>query len=164
MDKISNPSLFPLLLISLAFLSSTYVGADFVDCLIDNAHPSYPISTVLYTPNNASYDTVLETYIRNLRFNSSSTRKPLAIITALHVSHVQASIVCAKEHKLQMKIRSGGHDYEGISYWSITPFFILDMFNLRSIEVDVGTETAWVQAGATLGEVYYRIAEKSKVT
>ena len=61
-----------------------------------------------------------------------------------------------------MKIRSGGHDYEGVSYVSEVAFFILDMFNLRSIHIDVGRETAWVQAGATLDEVYHRIAEKSK--
>ncbi|KHN20808.1 Reticuline oxidase-like protein [Glycine soja] len=62
-----------------------------------------------------------------------------------------------------MKIRSGGHGYEGVSYVAAQPFFLLDMFNLRSIEVNMDTETAWVEAGATLGEVYYRIAEKSEV-
>jgi hypothetical protein len=68
---------------------------------------------------------------------------------------------CAQKHNLQMKIRSGGHDYEGVSYVSKVEFFILDMFNLRSISIDVEKESALVQAGATLGEVYYRIAEKS---
>lgn len=37
------------------------------------------------------------------------------------------------------------------------------MSNLRAVTVDVNDQSAWVQAGATLGEVYYRIWEKSKV-
>nr|GEW06898.1 berberine bridge enzyme-like 8 [Tanacetum cinerariifolium] len=57
-----------------------------------------------------------------------------------------------------------GHDYEGLSYLSFdeaTPFFILDMFNLRLVDVNIEQEIARVQTGATLGEVYYKISEKS---
>ena len=135
----------------------------FVQCLLNNSEPSYPITSAIFTPNNSSFSSVLEAYIRNLRFNTSTTRKPFLIVTPSHVSHVQAAIVCAKKHKFLMKIRSGGHDYEGLSYVASQPLFILDMFNLRSIEIDMKTETAWVEAGATLGEVYYIIDEKSKI-
>lgn len=62
-----------------------------------------------------------------------------------------------------MKIRSGGHDFEGLSYVADVPFFILDLFNFRSIDVNIEEETAWVQVGATLGELYYSIYNKSKV-
>ena len=134
----------------------------FIQCLLNHSQPSHPISAAMYTPNNDSYFSILQAYIRNLRFNTTTTQKPFLILTALHESHIQAAIVCAQKQDLQMKIRSGGHDYEGVSYVSEVPFFVLDMFNLRSIHIDMESETAWVQAGATLGELYHRIYEKSK--
>ncbi|XP_054779771.1 berberine bridge enzyme-like 8 [Prosopis cineraria] len=143
--------------------SSSSSHNNFIRCLLNHSQPSHPINSEILTPNNASFSSVLQAYIRNLRFNNSYTRKPYLILTPSHVSHVQAAIICAQKHNLQMKIRSGGHDYEGVSYRSETPFFILDMFNLRSIHVDIESETASVQTGATLGELYYRIAEKSKI-
>nr|XP_016477268.1 PREDICTED: flavin-dependent oxidoreductase FOX3-like [Nicotiana tabacum] len=38
----------------------------------------------------------------------------------------------------------------------------IDLSNLRRIDIDVQGKTAWVEAGATLGELYYNIANKSK--
>ncbi|KAK1417929.1 hypothetical protein QVD17_27065 [Tagetes erecta] len=142
---------------------STSTTDRFIQCLNNRSDPSFPITGEIYTPGNSSFPFVLQNYIQNLRFNETTTPKPFLIITAKHVSHIQAAVVCGKENRLLMKTRSGGHDYEGLSYLTNTnqPFFVVDMFNLRSIDVDLEDETAWVQAGATLGEVYYRIAEKS---
>lgn len=84
-------------------------------------------------------------------------------MTPSHVSHIQATIACAKIHGLEVRIRSGGHDYDGLSYVSQSPFVVVDMFNLRSVDVDAEGGTAWVESGATVGEVYYAIAAKSRV-
>ncbi|KAK4488082.1 hypothetical protein RD792_003824 [Penstemon davidsonii] len=170
MKNISNIALFSFFFIALLdsvswaqSSSNSSSHQSFIQCLENySSPPSNPISAVLYTPDNSSYSSVLQAYIRNLRFNESTTPKPQLIITALHVSHIQAAIVCAKLHGVQMKIRSGGHDYEGVSYVSNVPdFFILDMFNFRAINVSIEDESAWVEVGAILGEVYYRIAERS---
>ncbi|CAN7127191.1 unnamed protein product [Brassica rapa subsp. narinosa] len=48
-----------------------------------------------------------------------------------------------------------------MSYLSTVEFVVLDMFNLRSIEFDPKLDTAWIQSGATLGEIYYGVANKS---
>ncbi|KAJ0018425.1 hypothetical protein Pint_11332 [Pistacia integerrima] len=169
MENFTNTSKLSLLSIILIFFSlfswqatSDSVHENFLHCLLNHSQPSHPISPAIFTPQNASFSSVLQSYIRNLRFNSTSTPKPFLILTALHESHVQVAVNCAREHGLQMKIRSGGHDYEGLSYVSEVPFFVLDMFNLRAVDVDIERNSAWVQTGATLGEVYYKIAEKSK--
>ncbi|XP_027348371.1 berberine bridge enzyme-like 17 [Abrus precatorius] len=138
----------------------------FLFCLSQtpNSNPSNPcISQVLYTSDNTSFSSILNMHVHNNRFKKETTPKPLVIITAQHESHVQATVTCAKANGIQIRIRSGGHDYEGLSYVSDVPFVILDMFPLQSVDVDTASATAWVQAGATLGQVYYRIAEKSKV-
>ncbi|KAG5235887.1 berberine bridge enzyme [Salix suchowensis] len=138
------------------------VYESFLQCLEKNTNPQDKISNLVYSQSNTAYTSVLRAYIRNARLNTSSTPKPLVIVTPTQISHVQATVICTKKVGYQLKIRSGGHDYDGISYISDTPFFILDMFNLRSIKVDIKAESASVQAGATLGELYYRIWESSK--
>ncbi|KAJ6894821.1 hypothetical protein NC652_028541 [Populus alba x Populus x berolinensis] len=149
------PSILPFLsmfLLSFSWTTSAHTHDDFLDCLYN----------VIYTPINSSYPSVLQFSIRNLRFNTTATPKPLVIVTPVNVSQIQDVVICSKKHGLQIRVRSGGHDFEGLSYVSIVPFVLVDLINLRMINVDVENSNAWVEAGATLGEVYYSIAEKSK--
>ena len=153
---------FVSLVVLVSWATSSSIHENFLQCLSLNSNHTTPISNVLYTPKNLSYSAILESTIENLRFSSSATPKPLLILTPLHVSHIQAAVICSKKYGMNIRVRSGGHDYEGLSYVSEIPFIIIDLVELRSINISIEDGTAWVEAGATVGEVYYRIAQKSR--
>ncbi|KAL2494196.1 FAD-binding Berberine family protein [Forsythia ovata] len=164
MKTTSNSSLLftVLVIFSCSWAVSSHEHDDFLQCLSLQSNNHSSISNIVYTPKNSSYLSILNFSIQNLRFESVTTPKPLVIITPVHESQIQPVIYCAKENGMQIRVRSGGHDYEGLSYTSQVPFVIIDLVNLREINVDVEKKTAWIQAGARLGELYYRIAEKSR--
>ncbi|KAK1614960.1 hypothetical protein QYE76_020477 [Lolium multiflorum] len=86
------------------------------------------------------------------------------IVTPTDAQHVQAAVLCGRRHGVRLRVRSGGHDYEGLSYRSPRPnevFGVLDLANLRSVSVNRSESTAWVESGATLGELYYAIAKNN---
>lgn len=149
------------LLLAFALLStfsqptSAYSQENFHKCLKHASSNSESISKVIYTPTNSSYTSALQFSINNLRFASSATPKPLVIVQPVDATQIQTVIYCSKKHGMEIRIRGGGHDFEGLSYVSRNPFVVLDMINLRSINVDPVAATAWVQSGATLGELYY---------
>ncbi|XP_015878332.2 monolignol oxidoreductase AtBBE-like 13 [Ziziphus jujuba] len=166
-SKSSLAFLFMVLLqseISLAISTDSTLDK-FITCAQVHSSVTIPISKTIFNPKNSSYTSVLQNPAVNLRFIEPSVRKPEFIFTPLHDAHVQAAVICSKQLGIQIRIRSGGHDYEGVSYTSVfeTRFIVVDIGNLRSIIVDIEKSSAWVQAGATNGEVYYRIAEKSKI-
>ncbi|KAI3913240.1 hypothetical protein MKX01_013497 [Papaver californicum] len=137
----------------------------FLKCLFPQDTSNIPLIPV-YTQSNASYSTLFRSSARNRRYLSppnNNSNKPKFLVLPSHESHVQAAVICCKKHGLGLKVRSGGHDVEGLSYTSsdIDPFILIDLINFRNIAINVEDRTAWVQAGATIGELYYRIGEKS---
>ncbi|KAL5741452.1 hypothetical protein ACOSP7_028184 [Xanthoceras sorbifolium] len=153
-----------IVLLSATITTSVSIQEDFIQCLSINSHHSIPLSAI-YTPNNSSFSPILLSRAQNLRFSEPSLPKPELIFTPLHESHVQAAVICSKKIGVNIRVRSGGHDFEGLSYVSEIemPFIVIDVVNLRSISVNIENKSTWVQVGATIGEVYYRIAEKSNV-
>ncbi|KAL0433361.1 UNVERIFIED_CONTAM: Berberine bridge enzyme-like 18 [Sesamum latifolium] len=135
-----------ILFLSLVFSWSCAASVDgnvngFLECLKQESHGYNPISSLVYTPINSSFLSVLNFSVRNMRFSLDSTPKPQVIITP--------------------KTRSGGHDFEGRSYVTDVPYVIVDLLNLSEVTFDAQQKTAWVGAGATIGMLYYKIAEKS---
>ncbi|XAR50781.1 Tetrahydroberberine oxidase [Bertholletia excelsa] len=150
-------------LLSISCGSIAHPHEDFLQCLSLHFPDSLSISKVTCTPQNSSYTSNLQSETRNPRFRKPTTPKPIVIITPLEEVHIQDSIYRAKEHGLEMRVRRRGHDYEGLSYLSYQgPLALVDLINFRSIAADVENGTARVQAGAAIGELYYRIAEKSR--
>lgn len=144
--------------------SDTTILDKFYQCINLHSEISVPFSTAFVAPNNATFNSVLQSSAQNLRCLVPSVSKPDLIFTPSVDSNVQAAVICAKEVGIQLRVRSGGHDYEGLSYISDmeSPFIILDLSKLRSVSVNIADDSAWVASGATVGEVYYRISEKSR--
>lgn len=155
-------SLFPYITISLLSLisladSSAYKYEPFLRCLSCNLSQNS-----IQSPHDASYVPILNSTIMNPRtFLYTSSQKPFLIVTPLDASQVQATVVCARKHRIEIRTRSGGHDSEGLSYLSPTRFVLLDLARLRMVKVNAAKKTAWVESGATLGEIYHGVAKKS---
>lgn len=97
-------------------------------------------------PSDADYIEAREDY--NGRFNSH----PKAIIYCENELDVSATIKWAREHNLNVSIRSGGHSYEGFSV--IDDGIVIDVSKIDSIAINFKRKTATVGSGVTLLPLY----------
>ncbi|KAJ1256031.1 hypothetical protein BS78_K101100 [Paspalum vaginatum] len=135
-------------------LPSSASSDSFLQCL-----SSMMPNELVFQQSSSNFVSVLESSVQNPRFVTNTTVRPLCIITASDVSHVQAAVRCGRWNGVRLRVRSGGHDYEGLSYRSVQPevFAVLDLARLRGVHVRPGEDSAWVDAGTTLGELYYAV-------
>ncbi|KAH7651456.1 Tetrahydroberberine oxidase protein [Dioscorea alata] len=156
LKKVDKPLLY------LTTTCHSFSTEEFLQCLQSKTSTNN-LSQLLYFPNTTSYSSILTSTVSNTRFTTPQTPKPLLIFTPSHESHVQASVLCCKYYGLSLRVRSGGHDFEGLSFHSLEnrPFIILDFINFQSVNVDVKHSTALVEVGATMGDVYYHIAKQT---
>ncbi|CAN6169729.1 unnamed protein product [Urochloa humidicola] len=127
---------------------------DFLSCLIRSIPPR-----LLLAKSSPAYGATWSSTVRNLKFMSDKTVRPLYIITPTDACHIQSAVVCGRRHGVRLRVRSGGHDYEGLSYRSDKPeqFAVVDLSRMRQVRIDGKQATAWVDSGAQLGEIYYAV-------
>src|SRR5688572_6939971 len=78
-------------------------------------------------------------------------RRPAVIIKVADVDDVVRVVNLERESGLELAVRSGGHSTAGhsVSEGGI----VLDLSNMKRLEIDTGSRTAWAEAGLTAGEL-----------
>src|SRR4051794_27547950 len=102
------------------------------------------LSGRLIRPGDDDYDTAREVH------NAAYDRRPLAIVQAAGTADVALTVDLARDHGLDLAIRSGGHSVAG--YGTVDDGVLLDLSGLRGLHIDPERRLAWAQPGLTAGE------------
>ena len=95
-------------------------------------------------PEDAEYDQA------RALFYGGFDRRPSAIIRVADAADVARVISLARETELELAIRSGGHSVAGYSVSD--GGLVLDLSDMRALEIDVDQHTAWAETGLTAVE------------
>src|SRR5215212_9330417 len=83
-------------------------------------------------------------------FYGGFDRRPALIVRVKDASDVSLVVALVRESGLELAVRSGGHSVVGHS--TTEGGIVLDLSEMKDIEIDVEGRTAWAQAGLTAGE------------
>lgn len=95
-------------------------------------------------PDDAQYDPARTVFYGGI------DRRPAVIVRAADAADVARVISLARETGLELAVRSGGHSLAGhsVSEGGI----VLDLSDMRALDIDAQQRTAWAQTGLTAGE------------
>ncbi|KAK4374189.1 hypothetical protein RND71_004866 [Anisodus tanguticus] len=129
--------------------------------ILENGNSNFYVYPTRDESTASNYFNLLDFSIQNLRFAASFMPKPTVIIVPASKEQLVTSVLCSRRGSYEIRVRCGGHSYEGTSSVSVdgSPFVVIDLMKLDGVSVDLGSETAWVQGGATLGQTYYAISQ-----
>jgi FAD/FMN-containing dehydrogenase len=95
-------------------------------------------------PDDARYDEARTVFYGGI------DRRPAVIVRVADATDVARVVSLARETGLELAVRSGGHSVAGhsVSEGGI----VLDLSDLRALDIDAEHRTAWAQTGLTAGE------------
>ena len=110
----------------------------------------------LVQPDDNDYDAV------RVVWNGMIDRRPSLIARCHGVADVIASVNFARSQGLQVAVRGGGHNVAG--YAVCDGGLMIDLSLMRAVRVDPRVQRAWVQGGATWGDVDHETSAFSLAT
>lgn len=107
-------------------------------------------------PGDAEYDEARVVY------SGGVDRRPAFIVRPANAADVSRVVNLARETGSELAVRSGGHSLPG--YGVSEGGIVLDLRDMRGLEIDVKNQTAWVETGLTAGEYTAAAAEHGLAT
>lgn len=104
------------------------------------------LSGTVITPCDTSYNQDRQ------GFNHAVSHYPLIINYCRTVTDVSNAVLWARNKNIPLRIRSGGHNYEG--YSSGDNLLVIDVSEMNNIQLDNQSRTVRVQGGVTNGQLY----------
>jgi hypothetical protein len=84
-------------------------------------------------------------------FYGGMDRRPAAIVRVADDGDVARVVSFARDTGTQLAVRSGGHSIPGHSVWDGS--IVLDLKDMRALDIDVEGHTTWAETGLTTGEL-----------
>ena len=95
-------------------------------------------------PGDAGYDQARTV------FYGGFDRRPAVIIRPADAAEVASVVTLARDSGVELAVRSGGHSTAGHSVSD--GGIVLDLGDMKTLDIDVDGRTAWAQTGLTAGE------------
>ena len=84
-------------------------------------------------------------------WNGMHDKRPALIARCQNVEDICHAVDFARERNLLVAVRGGGHSWPGKS--TCDDGMMLDLADMKNVDVDVAGQTAWCQGGALLGHL-----------
>ena len=96
-------------------------------------------------PGSPDYDKLRQVFYGGI------DKKPAVIVRVANAEDIKQAILLAKQEQLELAIRSGGHSVAG--YCTTDGGLVIDLGDMKQLDIDPSTNTAWAETGLTAGEL-----------
>lgn len=107
------------------------------------------------TPDDPDYDKARTIFVGGI------DRHPAVIVKVADAKDVAQVIALARETGMELAIRSGGHS--GVGHSVSEGGIVLDLGDMKGLDIDVANKTAWMETGLHAAEVTSALGEHGLV-